>query len=87
MEPGRRLKMNAGLWPLGEAVVDIRLDVLGPDRTKVTIYEDFRRGPLLFVRNKVNDLVLHQRNVEALRRLADIVENSTVSRTPSGSPR
>jgi hypothetical protein len=27
---------------------------------------------LLFLRNKVNDLVLHRRNIESLRRLADI---------------
>ncbi len=85
-EPGRRLRLDAGLWPLGEAVVDIRLEPAGTDRTRVIMHEDFQRGPLLAARNKINDLVLHKRNVESLRRLADIAENA-VSRTPSGSPR
>ena len=86
VEPNRRLRLNAGLWPLGEAVVDIRLEPAGPDRTKVILHEHFMRGPLLVARNKINDLLLHQRNVESLHRLADIAENA-VSRTPSGSPR
>jgi hypothetical protein len=30
------------------------------------------------VRNKINDLVLHRRNVESLRRLADIAEREKV---------
>lgn len=74
MEPGRRLRLNAGLWPLGEAVVDIRLEPAGGQATRVTIHEDFERGPLLALRNKLNDLVLHRRNIESLRRLADIAE-------------
>ncbi|WP_308201235.1 SRPBCC family protein [Paractinoplanes maris] len=76
MEPGRRLRLNAGLWPLGEAVVDIHLEPAGPGATRVTIHEDFERGPLLAVRNKLNDLILHRRNIESLRRLADIAERS-----------
>ncbi|TDO41510.1 uncharacterized protein YndB with AHSA1/START domain [Paractinoplanes brasiliensis] len=76
MEPGRRLRLRAGLWPLGEAVVDIQLEPFGVDATRVTIHEQFEHGPLLAARNKINDLLLHQRNVEALRRLADIAENS-----------
>lgn len=36
--------------------------------------EDFTAGPLLWARNKLNDLLLHRRNVESLRRLADIAE-------------
>ncbi|MBL7261947.1 SRPBCC family protein [Paractinoplanes lichenicola] len=74
MEPGRHLRLRAGLWPLGEAVVDIRLEPAGAG-TRVTMSEQFERGPLLAARNKINDLVLHQRNVEALRRLADLAEN------------
>jgi hypothetical protein len=34
--------------------------------------EDFQAGPLLALRNKINDLVLHRRNAESLRRLSDI---------------
>ncbi|MFI1992830.1 SRPBCC family protein [Actinoplanes sp. NPDC020271] len=72
--PDRGLKIRAGLWPLGEAIVNIVLEPERDGRTKVVMHEDFESGPLLWVRNKINDLVLHQRNVEALRRLADIVE-------------
>jgi uncharacterized protein YndB with AHSA1/START domain len=82
VEPDRRLRLKAGLWPLGEAVVDIRLEPVGTGQTRVMMFEDFERGPLLGLRNKINDLVLHRRNVEALRRLADLAERA---RTPRGS--
>lgn len=67
-----KLVMRAGLWPAGEAVVVFHLEPLDSGRTRVTIGEDFAAGPLRWVRNKLNDLVLHQRNKETLRRLADI---------------
>ncbi|GAA2866618.1 polyketide cyclase [Actinoplanes cyaneus] len=73
--PDRQLKIRAGLWPLGEAIVNIVLEPEAGNRTRVVMHEDFQSGPLLWVRNKINDLVLHQRNVEALRRLADIAES------------
>jgi uncharacterized protein YndB with AHSA1/START domain len=85
VEKDTRLKLNAGLWPLGEAVVDIKLEPAPGGATKVTIEEDFERGPLRAVRNKVNDLLLHRRNIETLRRLADIVERS--NRRSHDSPR
>jgi hypothetical protein len=72
MEPDRELTLRAGLWPLGEAIVSIRLEPVGVSATKVTMKEDFNAGPLLWVRTKINDLVLHRRNVESLRRLCDI---------------
>ncbi|MDI6101482.1 SRPBCC family protein [Actinoplanes sp. NEAU-A12] len=72
--PGRHLKLKAGLWPLGAAEVDIRLTPLDNGSTRVVIEEQFTDGPLLLLRNKLNDLVLHRRNVETLRRLADIAE-------------
>jgi uncharacterized protein YndB with AHSA1/START domain len=72
MTPDRELTLKAGLWPLGQAHVQIKLEPVGADATKVSIHEEFDQGPLLLVRNKINDLVLHQRNVEALRRLDDL---------------
>jgi len=72
VEPNRELTLKAGLWPLGQACVRIILEPVGSNSTKVTLAEDFEAGPLLFLRNKINDLVLHRRNVESLRRLADI---------------
>jgi uncharacterized protein YndB with AHSA1/START domain len=80
VEPGRRLRLRAGLWPLGDAIVDIRLEPVGDDQTRVIMFEEFDQGPLRGMRNKINDLLLHQRNVEALRRLADIAENARTGR-------
>ena len=71
MEPDRMLTLRAGLWPLGEATVHVELEPV-PQGTKVTIFEEFRAGPLQWVQTKLNDLVLHRRNVESLRRLSDI---------------
>ncbi len=78
--PNERLRLNAGLWPLGEAVVDIRLEPVDGNATRVVIYEDFEAGPLRWIRNKVNDLILHRRNIETLRRLADIAERDRTQR-------
>jgi hypothetical protein len=76
VEPGRSLALRAGIWPFGEAFVRITLERIGRSETRVTMHEDFRAGPLRWLRNKVNDLALHGRNVEALRRLAELAENS-----------
>jgi len=72
--PEKSLSLRAGLWPLGQAVVRLHLEPVGTTQTRVTMEEDFEAGPLLFLRNKINDLVLHRRNVESLSRLADIAE-------------
>lgn len=72
MTPDRELVLKAGLWPLGQAKVHLTLEPVGAAQTRVTIQEEFEAGPLLFLRNKINDLVLHRRNVESLRRLSDI---------------
>jgi hypothetical protein len=76
MTPDSHLRLLAGLWPLGEAIIDIKLEPAGPGSTRVTMAEDFESGPLRVVRNKINDLVLHRRNIESLSRLADIAERS-----------
>nr|WP_091446262.1 SRPBCC family protein [Micromonospora yangpuensis] len=71
-EPPYHLTLRAGLWPAGEAVVVFTLEAVGDDATLIRLGEDFAAGPLRWVRTKLNDLVLHQRNKETLRRLADI---------------
>src|SRR3954453_5301120 len=82
--PGRSLTLRAGLWPLGEATVRIELVPVDDETTRVTMHEDFHAGPLHWAKNKINDLVLHGRNVEALRRLAELAENC---RRPGSVPR
>ncbi len=71
-EPPHRLVIRAGLWPAGEALVVFTLEQVGPNATRVRLGEDFAAGPLRWVRNKLNDLVLKQRNKETLNRLSDI---------------
>jgi uncharacterized protein YndB with AHSA1/START domain len=77
-EPNRRLLLNVALWPLGEAQVDIRLEPGGAGTTRITMAEDFHSGPLATLRSTINDLVLHRRNREALRRLSDLAVNAPV---------
>ncbi len=72
VEQDRLLTLRAGLWPAGEATIKFELTPDGPGRTRVTMFEDFHAGPLHWIRNKINDLVLHRRNIESLRRLSDI---------------
>ena len=69
-EPPRMLLMAPKLWPLGEARVRLVLTPAGPNATRVQLSEDFTAGPLRWLRTRVNDLALHRRNRESLRRLA-----------------
>jgi uncharacterized protein YndB with AHSA1/START domain len=71
-EDQRSLVLVAGLWPLGAATVALHLEPVGGTATRVRMEEQFTEGPLVGVRNKLSDLVLHRRNKESLRRLADI---------------
>jgi hypothetical protein len=70
--PDRTLLLKVRVWPLGAARVRLVLDPLGGSATRVTLIEEFTEGPLLWLRTKVNDLALHYRNVESLRRLDDL---------------
>jgi hypothetical protein len=70
-DPNRGLKLRARFWPLGEAQVELNWYPEPGGRTRVTMSEHFSQGPAVSLRNKLNDAVLHQRNNESLRRLAD----------------
>ena len=76
-DPPELLVLSPHLWPLGEATVTLALSEDGPDRTKVVLHEDFERGPLRWLRTRVNDLALHYRNIESLRRLEDLAMRRT----------
>ncbi|MEV0269186.1 SRPBCC family protein [Hamadaea sp. NPDC050747] len=71
-DPPHELVMRPHLWPFGELTVRLRLTALSPQETKVTLAEEFAAGPLRWTRNKLDDLLLHYRNREALRRLAEL---------------
>lgn len=76
VEEGRRLLLLARGWPAGQAHVDISLQPSG-DTTVVTITEDATAGPGTLIPKPLRDAQLHLRNVEALRRLAFLVEGRT----------
>jgi uncharacterized protein YndB with AHSA1/START domain len=76
VEDGRRQLLLARGWPAGQAHVDISLQPSG-DTTVVTMVEDATAGPGLLVPKPLRDAQLHLRNVEALRRLAFVVEGRT----------
>jgi hypothetical protein len=59
---------------MGEATVDMVLQDAGSGRTLVKMLEDAEAGPMQWVQNKLNDLLLHHRNNESLHRLADLAE-------------
>ncbi|MDR7274037.1 SRPBCC family protein [Catenuloplanes atrovinosus] len=71
-EPGRRLKLRVGIWPVGEASVTMTLVPQGETATRITFEEEPVAGPFKWAHNRLNDLVLHQRNRESLRRLSDV---------------
>ena len=75
------MTLKVGLWPLGQARVRFHLEPVGAGATRVVMEEDFEAGPLLAVRNKINDLVLHRRNAESLSRLADIATREKAGRS------
>jgi uncharacterized protein YndB with AHSA1/START domain len=76
VDEGRRLLLLARGWPAGQAHVDISLQPSG-DTTVVTITEDATAGPGTLIPKPLRDAQLHLRNVEALRRLAFVVEGRT----------
>ncbi|MEH0939134.1 SRPBCC family protein [Micromonospora psammae] len=83
-EPPRKLVLRAGLWPAGEAIVVFTLEPVGDGATRVSVGEDFAAGPLRWIRNKLNDLVLHQRNKETLSRLSDIATRQKAGERTDG---
>ena len=85
-EPGRMLLLKVRLWPFGAGQVRLTLEPVSPGRTRVTMSEQFTQGPLLAARNKLNDLLLHYRNREALRRLADIATGRRAGRGGDPAP-
>jgi hypothetical protein len=83
-EEPTELVLQPHLWPLGAAQVHIWLSQVGDGTTKVTMAEDVAAGPVRWVRNKINDLALHWRNRESLRRLGDLATRRTLPRREAG---
>ncbi len=73
-EPPTKLVLQARAWPTGEARVTLRLHPRG-EETEVVIEEQAVTGPGALAPKFLQDPPLAWRNVEALRRLAFVVEN------------
>jgi hypothetical protein len=76
VEPNRRILLLARSWPAGQAYVEIVLSPDGPS-TVVTMVEQATAGPGALIPQRVQDVQLHARNLEALQRLAYVVEGRT----------
>jgi hypothetical protein len=80
------LFLRPRMWPMGEAEVRITLIEIDAGRTKIRLAEDFRAGPLRWARTKLNDLVMHRRNRESLRRLADLAVRRDAAEQSAPAP-
>ncbi len=73
LDPGRGIVVQARTRPLGTARVQIRLEPAS-EGTRIVMEEGPGDAISRLVFNPLADLLLQGRNVEALRRLKDIVE-------------
>ena len=76
-EPPSRLVLRPKLWPFGELTATITLTPADNGSTRVALDEQLSKGPMIGLRTKITDMLLHGRNRESLRRLSDIVQGKT----------
>jgi uncharacterized protein YndB with AHSA1/START domain len=72
VEPGKVLELDAKMWPVGTAIVRIRLEPVSATSTRVHMAETLTKGIGRLLPDAVQVLLLRPRNAEALRRLDDI---------------
>ena len=73
-KPNHHLELQARMWPLGEARINVSWTPIGPDSCRVRMDEQFVNGPALALRNFLADALLHQRNKESLERLESLTQ-------------
>lgn len=71
-DPPRSLLLRPRMWPLGEFAVRFTLIALNECETKVKMAEEPVAGALQWVPMRLDDVLLHWRNTESLRRLSDL---------------
>jgi hypothetical protein len=72
VEPGVLLELDARMWPLGAAVVRMKLEPVSATSTRVRMGEELSAGIGRLLPGAIQALLLRPRNAEALRRLDDI---------------
>ena len=73
LDPGHRLVLEAGGWPIGNARVEITVETAA-DGCLVSMAEDVSDGPTRLVPQPVRVAGIDVRNRETLRRLALLAE-------------
>lgn len=71
----RRLQLKVHAWPTGAGRVIVTCAAVGDGETEVVMEERAVSGPATLIPDAAQDLLLHHRNLEALRRLAYLAEN------------
>jgi len=71
----RRLQLKVHAWPTGAGRVVLTCTPVGDGDTEVVMEEQAVSGPATLVPDAAQDLLLHHRNLEALRRLAYLAEH------------
>lgn len=72
--PDELLVLRAKGWPVGEAVVELRIEAAGDGACEVTMLEDATAGPGAVVPRAARQVPIAARNREALRRLVLLAE-------------
>ncbi|HEX6247752.1 MAG TPA: SRPBCC family protein [Nocardioidaceae bacterium] len=80
VETPRLLQLRVRAWPTGEGRVTLTLNPTDSGETEVVMEEQAVSGPATMIPTPVQDFVLHQRNIEALRRLAYLAEHHARNR-------
>ena len=73
LDPGHRIVLEAGGWPIGNARVEITVEAAA-DGSLVSMAEDVSDGPARLVPQPVRVAGIDVRNRETLRRLALLAE-------------
>jgi uncharacterized protein YndB with AHSA1/START domain len=72
VEPGTFLELDAQMWPLGAAIIRLRLEPVSATSTRVHMAETLTSGIGRLLPRAIQALLLRPRNAEALRRIDDI---------------
>jgi uncharacterized protein YndB with AHSA1/START domain len=73
-DPPRRLVLQARAWPAGQARIELTVEQIRDDGSRVGINEYPVSGAGKFAHNPATDALIARRNVESLARLAALVE-------------
>lgn len=73
LDAPREMRLQVRIWPTGSGIVTMRCTPRDGG-TEVVMEEQLVSGPVSLMPKPVQDAFLHARNVEALRRLAYLVE-------------